>query len=116
MRVVGQNHRAGFRHLQARNHFHASGLQLVDFAQQVRHRQHHAIADIAGHAGAHDAGRNQLQGSLLAVDHQGMTGVMAALKAHHTLRVIGQPVDDFAFSLVAPLGTDNDDIFCHVFV
>jgi hypothetical protein len=42
-----------------------------------------------------------------------MAGVVAALKAHHPLRVIGQPVDDLALALVAPLAADYDYVPCH---
>jgi hypothetical protein len=38
---------------------------------------------------------------------------VTALEAHHALRVIGQPIDDFAFAFIAPLGTNNYYIFCH---
>jgi hypothetical protein len=39
-----------------------------------------------------------------------MTCVVATLKTDHTLRAIGQPVNQFAFALVAPLGADNDHV------
>jgi hypothetical protein len=38
---------------------------------------------------------------------------MATLKAHHSLHLVGQQIDDLALSLVAPLGTDNDYIATH---
>jgi hypothetical protein len=44
-----------------------------------------------------------------------MAGVVATLKAHYALRVIGQPVDDLAFTFVAPLGSDYDYVLRHVF-
>ena len=49
-----------------------------------------------------------MQHGLAPVDDQRMPGVVAALEAHHALRVIGQPVDDLAFALVTPLGADDD--------
>jgi len=39
-----------------------------------------------------------------------MTGIMAALKAHDDFGAVGQPIDDLAFTLVAPLGADHGDI------
>ena len=39
-----------------------------------------------------------------------MAGIMAALKAHHDVRLGGQPIDDFALSLVPPLGADHNHI------
>ena len=55
-----------------------------------------------------DAGGHKLQGVLLAVDHHGMTRVVAALIAHDIGVLFRQQVDDFGFTFVAPLGSDND--------
>ena len=41
-----------------------------------------------------------------------MAGIMAALKADDDVGLLGQPIDDLAFALVAPLGADHDNI-CH---
>src|SRR5258708_9473342 len=57
-----------------------------------------------------------MQHRLLGSDHQRVAGVVAALEAHHALRAVGQPVDDLALALVAPLGADDDDVaraHCH---
>jgi hypothetical protein len=35
---------------------------------------------------------------------------MAALKADHDVGLLGQPINDLAFALVAPLGADYDNI------
>ncbi len=35
-------------------------------------------------------------------------GIVAALKAHHRLHLIGQQIDDLALALVAPLQADDD--------
>ena len=86
------------------------GLEPLDLADQVRRIEHHAAADVAGDAVAHDAGRNQLQRRLHAPDDEGVTGVVAALETHHRLRVVGQPVDDLALALVAPLSADHDHV------
>ena len=59
---------------------------------------------------AQDPRGNQVQHRLLAADHQRVAGVVAALEAHHALRAVGQPVDDLALALVAPLGADDDDV------
>jgi hypothetical protein len=39
-----------------------------------------------------------------------MAGVMAALEADDHIRLLAQPIDNLAFSLVAPLGADDHDI------
>jgi hypothetical protein len=45
-----------------------------------------------------------------------MASVMAALKTHDCLCVIGKPVNDLAFSFVAPLGANHNDVFCGAFL
>ena len=39
-----------------------------------------------------------------------MAGIVAALKADDDVGLLGEPVDDLAFALVAPLGADHDNI------
>ena len=51
-----------------------------------------------------------MQGRLVAIDDQRVARVVSALKAHHALRHFGQPVDQFALALVAPLGADDDHV------
>src|SRR3546814_2013332 len=34
-------------------------------------------------------------------------GVVPALKTHDAIGALGQPIDDLAFALIAPLGADN---------
>ena len=72
-------------------------------------RQHHAVADQAQRVVAQDAGRDQVQHGLLAVDDQRVAGVVAALEAHDRADLLGQQVDDLALAFIAPLGTENDD-------
>ena len=38
-----------------------------------------------------------------------MTGIRAALVAHHEVGALREDVDHFALALVAPLGTDHDN-------
>ena len=71
---------------------------------------HHAIADDRQLAAAHHAGRQQRQFVGLAVDDQRVAGIVAALEAHDDVGLLGQPVDDLALALVAPLGADHHDI------
>src|SRR5262249_6023742 len=59
---------------------------------------------------SHDPGRKQRELVGGAVDNQRVAGVMAALEAHDDIRLLAQPVDDFAFAFIAPLGTDHHDI------
>ena len=71
-----------------------------------------AVADDAELARAHHARRQQRQLVGLVADDQRVAGVVAALEAHDDVGALGQPVDDLALALVAPLGADHDDV-CH---
>ena len=84
-------------------------LHPVDLGQQRLGVDHHAVADDAELA-AHQAARQQRQLVGLVADHQRVAGVVAALEAHHDIGAAGQPVDDLALALVAPLGADHGDI------
>ena len=46
----------------------------------------------------------------LAVDHQRVAGIVAALETHHDIGPLRQPVDDLALALVAPLRADDHHI------
>ena len=69
--------------------------------------EHHAVADDAAAAFAQHAAGNQLQDELLAVDGDGVSGVVSAGIARHDLEALGEHVNDLAFALVAPLGADD---------
>ena len=72
--------------------------------------QHHTIADVALDTCAHDPTGDQIEGGLHAIDHQRVTCVVAALKAHHALGRFSQPVHQLALAFVAPLGTDHHNV------
>src|SRR3546814_1978658 len=61
----------------------------------------------------HNARGNQPEYGFIAIDPQGMARVVASLEPHDALRRLGQPVDDLAFSLVAPLGADDYYVLAH---
>ena len=83
---------------------------FLDLAQKVPGVQHHAVADNAQLFRTHHARRQGVQFENLAIDHQRMTGVVAALKPGDHIGALGKPVDDFSLALVAPLGTDHNDV------
>jgi hypothetical protein len=51
-----------------------------------------------------------MQSRLDTVDDQRMAGVVATLETHHGLGAFGQPIHQLAFALIAPLGSDHDDV------
>ena len=112
--VVRQDQRAGFRDAQARHDAgDAGGLELVHLLDQGLRRNHDAVADEAVDVLAQDARGNEVQHGLLAADDERVPGVVPALEAHDALCPIGQPIDDLALALVAPLGADDDDVGGH---
>jgi len=107
--VVRHDQRRSRGDLQARAHFHAGRFQLFDLFLQRGRGNHHAIADQAQRVVAQDAGRNQVQDGLLAVDDQGVAGVVAALETHDGTDFLGEQIDDLALAFIAPLGAENNN-------
>ncbi len=89
---------------------HPERLDLGDLLGKRPGVDHDAVADHRELALAHHAGGQQRELVGGAVDHQRMAGIMAALEAHHDIGALGQPIDDLALALVAPLGADDHDI------
>ena len=46
-------------------------------------------------------------------DLHGVAGVVSALITDHDIETLSEQIDDLAFALVTPLGTDDDDDFGH---
>ena len=120
--VERQNQGTSFADAQARTHLHTGFFQPCNFFKQFGSRQNHAIADVALHPRTHDAAGYQVQSCFDTIDDQGVACIVAPLKSDHSLRAFGQPINQFAFALIAPLGADDDHIasfdlvhFCVVF-
>ncbi len=86
----------------------APRAQRVELLDQHLRVDHDPVADHAALAGVEDAGGDQVQLPLLAVAHDRVPGVVAALEAHHRVAVLGEQIDDLALPLIAPLGADYD--------
>ena len=87
-------------------------LEPFDLLDQRIRIEHHAVADDRQLPRPHDARRQQRELVGVAIDHQRVAGIMAALEADDDVGLLGQPIDDLALALVAPLGADHDNI-CH---
>ena len=55
-----------------------------------------------------------MQNGFFAGHDQGMSGIMSALETHHALCMIGQPINDFAFTFITPLRADHNYILGHL--
>ena len=84
--------------------------QLVDLGEQRLRIDDDAVADDAGDAGMQDAGRNQAQDELRAVDVDRVAGVVSALIARDDRKVRRQQIDDLAFAFIAPLRAEHGEI------
>ncbi len=50
-----------------------------------------------------------------AIHHQGVASVVAALKAHHAVGVLGEQINDFSLALVTPLGAYHNHVSHELF-
>ncbi len=82
-------------------------LDLLDQRMRI---EHDAVADDRNLAGPQHARRQQRELVGRAVDDQRVAGIVAALEAHHDVGLGGQPVDDLALALVAPLRADHHHV------
>ena len=83
-----------------------------NFLRQMPWIENDAISDHAQLAAPHHARRQRIQFVDLAVNDKGVTSVVAPLKSSDNVGSFRQPVYDFAFPLVTPLGA-NDYYVCH---
>ena len=108
--VERQDQWAGFADAQTRTHFHTGLFEARNFFEQLGCREHHAVADVALHASAHDAAGDQVQRGFHAIDHQCVACVVTALEADHALRAFCEPVDQLALAFVTPLCADDNNV------
>ena len=112
--VVGHDQVGLFADAQtAGGHVDALGRQFVHFLEEDEGVQHHTVADQAVFALVQDARGDQVQDGLLALDLDGVAGVVAALETHDQPALRAEHVHNLSLALVAPLGADNDRI-CHI--
>ena len=81
-----------------------------DLVEQGPGVDNDAVADDRQLALAHRAGRQQRQLVDGVADDQRVAGIMPALEADDDVGLLGEPVDDLAFTLVSPLGADHHDV------
>jgi hypothetical protein len=63
--------------------------------------------------GVEDTRRDRLQRELLAIEDDGVTGIVTALMAYYNIGTAGIKVGDFALALVAPLSAYNNQSITH---
>src|SRR5262245_7813058 len=69
-----------------------------------------AASDDASATRVQDSRRDRLEHELLLADHDGVSGIVAALVANRHVCIGRQHVDHLALALVAPLGAHHHDV------
>ena len=108
--VVGQHEVGGFADEEAAGELDAAFFQALDFLDQRDGVDDDAVGDDAFLARAQDAGGDEVQDEFFLPDLDGVTGVVAALRADDDVGLLGEDVDDLAFSFIAPLGADQNGV------
>jgi hypothetical protein len=54
-----------------------------------------------------------VQHGFFTADDQSVSGIVTTLETYHALGMVGQPVNDFSFTFIAPLGADDYNVFAH---
>ena len=111
--VALKQQRARARQPQPRGDFAAAAAERPNLVKQRARRQHDAVAYQTLHTGPDRARRQQVQYLRLAVDDDGVAGVVPALKANDGVGVGGQAIHYLALALVAPLQANHGG-GCHL--
>ena len=84
------------------------GNEELTVDRQESHRvKHDTIADHSLALRPEDTTGDELQDELATADDDGVPGIVAAGVARNHIEAFRQNVNDFAFALVTPLGTEN---------
>src|SRR5438094_321902 len=93
-------------------HLHAVSPQCGNFLEKCYGIEYDAVPDHAAAAGTQHATGNQLQDEFLAIDDDGMAGIVSAGIASHYGEILRQDIDDLTLAFVSPLGADDDRSSC----
>src|SRR5579862_763340 len=96
------------------SHLNARRTKRIHFLQECHGIEHHAVADHTASACAQYSTRNQLEDELPPIDDDRVPGVMPAGIARDNGKILREHVDNFAFALVAPLGSNYTRSFSSI--
>jgi hypothetical protein len=88
----------------------ASGFQGSDFLQENLRIQNDPISNNAPLARMQYSGRNKMENHFLIPDNEGMPRIISALETDYVVSIFGKNINDLAFSFIAPLGSDYNNI------
>ena len=106
--VIGQDDVGAIADQQPPLVIEAQFLEHLHLFRQRGGIDHHTVADDAFFIGAENAGGNQVQDVLVAVEDDGMPGVVPALVTRHHVGLFGEQIDDLALPFISPLHSDDD--------
>ena len=86
---------------------HAAFLQAIDFFHQGCQVHNHTTTNHVDLVGVQNAARNQVQHVFVLPHPNGVTSVITAGEAHDDVGIGSKAIDDFSFSFVSPLETDD---------
>src|SRR5271165_7257004 len=105
--MVGKNHVRAITDEQVVVHPHPVGAQSVHFFNEGKRVQNDPVAYDAAAAFTQNAAWNELKDELLAMDGNGVPGIVATGITRHKLEPLGENVNNLAFAFIAPLGADD---------
>ena len=85
-------------------------LQLFDLCHKGIRIEHNTIADNGELARADDTRGQERELINLVANDERVASIMPALEAHDRIGLFTQPIDQLAFTFVAPLGADDHHI------
>lgn len=88
--------------------FNSVGFDARGLSEEGDWIKHDAITDDTLTAFTEDAAGNELEYEFFSGDDDGVPGVVASGVAGDCREVVAEYVDDFAFTFIAPLGTENN--------
>src|SRR6476659_9552047 len=108
--MVGKNQMGPAAHGKVTGNPHALALQVIKLFDERHGIDHDAVADETKGAAVQDAGGNQVKDKGAAIIDDGVACVRATLIAYNHIGLTRENIDNFALSLVSPLGSDDYQI------
>jgi hypothetical protein len=105
--VVGQDDLGPVRDKELAVHIDTEVAQFGDFLEESDRVQHDAVADDAFAVGAQHAAGDKLQHEFLALDDDGVSGIMTAGVTGDGGKLPAEHIHNLAFAFVAPLGAEH---------
>jgi hypothetical protein len=93
-----------------RFHVYPQGLERRDLFQQRSRIDHHSVPDHCLNPWSQNTARDQLEHEFLMPDEYRVPRVMPSLVARNGVEFLGKQVDDLAFSFIAPLCAEHNQI------